>query len=118
MKYIYDFAVFEKKFSTNIKDELQDHFCEFYYRKLDGEKRHAYGTLKEDFIKHYWEPSDDEDANKPSDEYVVYWDIERKNFRQFSPDAFIELVKTYDTLEDFIKDNHKLEPKVRKALKH
>lgn len=116
MKYIDDLAVFEKKFNTNIKKELQDHICEFYYRKLSGEKRHAYGTLMEDVIKYYWEPSDDEDAHKPSDEYVVYWDIEKKNFRQFSPDAFLELVKSYDTLDDFIKDNPKLEKKVKKAL--
>lgn len=113
MKYIDSYAVFENKHNANIKEELESGYCEFYYRKQDGSKRHAWGTLKHEFLKKVWKPS--KDTSKVSDGFIVYWDIKRKNFRQFHKDLFIGLEMKWDTLNEFIEANPKLKKRVEKA---
>lgn len=113
MKYIKTYAIFESEHKADIEEALKTGYCEFYYYKNDGSKRHAYGTLKEAFLKTVWEPSDKE--KEKSTGYIAYWDIERKEFRMFHKDMFISLEDKEDTLKEFLEKYPKLEKKVKKA---
>lgn len=48
---------------------------------------------------------------------IVYWDIVRKNFRQFEKDSFIKLENVEDSLSDFIEKYPDLEDNVKLAKK-
>lgn len=105
--------ILEKNTSKSIVDALEHNYCEFYYKKINGEKRHAFGTLKPKFLETVWEPS--EEKYETSDDYIVYWDIQRKAFRQFAPENFIKFVNKIELLKDFIKEYPKLEKKIKRA---
>lgn len=114
MKYLDSYAVFEHKHDVNIIEELESGYCEFYYRKSDGSKRHAFGTLKQGFLKKVWEPKDD-DSKDMTTGMVTYWDISKKAFRSFHKDSFIGLELKKDTLKEFLEKFPELEKKVKKA---
>ena len=117
MEVIKSFAIFEKLLhkEKSMKDALGNNFCVFQYIKKGGEKRRAYGTLKEDFISKRWQPtgkpSPSTDALKLKG-YIQYWDIERNNFRQFTMDDGVELIAEYPTAEEMGEEY----PKLRKNL--
>lgn len=116
MRYIDSYNIFESKHNSDIVDALQNGYCEFYYRKQNGKKRHAFGTLVPEFLDIVWTPSEDGEE-KDNPDYVVYWDIARKNFRQFEKDSFIKLENVEDSLSDFIEKYPDLEDKVKLAKK-
>ena len=57
---------------------MQSKICKFYFQKVDGSIREAYGTLKEDLI-----PSTKGDDRKRNDTVQVYFDTERGDWRCF-----------------------------------
>lgn len=117
MSIIKSFAIFEKLLhkEKTIRTALDNNFCVFKYIKKGGEKRRAYGTLKEDFVSKRWKPSGNPspstDALKLKG-YIQYWDIERNNFRQFTMDDGVELIAEYPTAEEMGEEY----PKLRKKL--
>ncbi len=116
MKYIEEYSVFESKKSKDIQKELEDNYCEFYYRKENEEKRHAFGTLKPEFLEKVWSPSPN--GEHKGTEFVVYWDIEKKGFRQFNRYSFIKLEYSTENLSDFLEKYPKLEKYVKVAKKN
>lgn len=114
---IESYAVFEKMLhkEKSIRKALDSNFCVFQYIKKDGEKRKAFGTLKSDFISKYWKPSGEESPSIDAlrlQGYIQYWDIERKNFRQFTMDEGVELIAEYETAEEMAEEY----PELRKNL--
>jgi hypothetical protein len=57
----------------------------FYYEKLSGEIRTAWGTLKEDLI-----PATSGDNRKKNDSVQVYYDNEKQSYRCFK---IVNLIK-------------------------
>lgn len=117
MKIIESFAVFEKLLhkEKSIRKALDSNFCVFQYIKKDGEKRKAFGTLKSDFISKWWKPSGEESPSIDAlrlQGYIQYWDIERKNFRQFTMDEGVHLLEEYETAEEMAEEY----PELRKNL--
>jgi len=117
MKIIESFAVFEKLLhkEKSIRKALDSNFCVFQYIKKDGEKRKAFGTLKSDFISKWWKPSGEESPSIDAlrlQGYIQYWDIERKNFRQFTMDEGVHLLEEYATAEEMAEKY----PELRKKL--
>ena len=116
MKYIKSYAIFEKLHEVDIVDELKNNFCEFYYYKNNGSKRHAYGTLRRDFLKRVWRPSSRKKGNRAwTERYIAYWDLEKKGFRMLKRDAFINLEDKEDSLKYFLKNHPQLKMNVKKA---
>lgn len=70
--------------------EMCSRVVEFYYKKKDGSRRQAFGTLQPDviipLISH-------ESARDPKPDLVTYYDTEAKAFRSFKKVNFIEYVK-------------------------
>ena len=117
METIKSFAIFEKMLhkEKSIRKALDANFCVFQYIKKNGEKRKAFGTLNRDFVSKRWKPSG---ISSPSIDalqsmgYIQYWDIERKNFRQFNMDDGVDLITEYSTAEEMAEDY----PFLRKKL--
>lgn len=51
----------------------------FYFRKVDGSMREAYGTLRSDLIP----PTVGEDTRRKNDTVQVYFDTEKREWRCF-----------------------------------
>ena len=115
MRYIDSYAIFESKAVTlkYIKKSLEDNFCAFMYRKKNGDKRYAFGTLRYDFIKKRWSPSPN-GTKKKSPFTLVYWDLARKNFRQFRIGSFIKMIDKDPDLETFAGRHKEIYHKVRR----
>ena len=69
-----------KKAWCNVKLKAAMHagVVKFYFQKVDGTKREAYGTLKESLM-----PATKGTGRKPSDTVQVYYDTEKQEFRCF-----------------------------------
>ena len=65
---------------TNLKLKMQLHqrIVKFYFQKVDGSIREAWGTLKDDLI-----PATTGTDRKRSDTVQVYFDTEKQEFRCF-----------------------------------
>lgn len=62
---------------------------EFYYKKKDGSRRQAFGTLQHDvIIAHVKSDS----MREPNLDLVTYFDTEAQSFRSFKKVNFIEYV--------------------------
>ena len=53
--------------------------CKFYFQKVDGTIREAYGTLKQDLIP----ATSGDDNRKKNDTVQVYFDTEKQEYRCF-----------------------------------
>lgn len=109
--HVYSYSVFESRQIKNIISALKNNYCEFYYKKQNGKTRHAFGTLKPEFLKEVWEPS--EVKTNDDNDNIVYWDIVKKNFRQFDVSDFIELTHTESNIKDFEEKYPELEKKLK-----
>ena len=69
-----------KKAWANVKlvKVMQSRICKFYFQKVDGSIREAYGTLKSDLI-----PATSGDNRKKNDTVQVYFDTEKSEWRCF-----------------------------------
>lgn len=113
--YIDSYDIFEAKSVTlkYIKKSLDENFCVFMYRKKNGEKRYAYGTRRRDFIKKRWKPSPN-GTRKLSPFTIVYWDLGKKNFRQFRTGSFLKMVDKNPDIEKFANDHKEIYHKLRR----
>lgn len=71
-----------------LEEAMQKGIVKFFYQKLDGTTRTAWGTLKPDLLP---EPMG-MDAKKKNDSVMVYYDQEKASFRCFKIANFIKMV--------------------------
>ena len=74
------FAECLKKAWTNFKlvEKMRTGIVKFYFQKVDGSIREAYGTLRADLI-----PETKGDDRKRSDTVQTYFDTEKQEYRCF-----------------------------------
>ena len=72
----------------NIKLKMQMYMgiVKFYYQKVDGTLREAYGTLRGDLL-----PKHEETNRKKNDTVSVYYDSERESWRCFKKANLISI---------------------------
>lgn len=64
--------------NIKLKAAMKQRIVKFYFKKVDGSVREAYGTLKENLI-----PATSGDNRKKNDTVQVYFDTERQEYRCF-----------------------------------
>lgn len=62
--------------NMKLKAAMKQRIVKFYFTKVDGSVREAYGTLKENLI-----PTTSGDNRKKNDTVQVYFDTERQEYR-------------------------------------
>lgn len=62
--------------NMKLKAAMKQKIVKFYFKKVDGSIREAYGTLKENLI-----PATSGDNRKKNDTVQVYFDTERQEYR-------------------------------------
>lgn len=62
--------------NMKLKAAMKQRIVKFYFTKVDGSVREAYGTLKENLI-----PATSGDNRKKNDTVQVYFDTERQKYR-------------------------------------
>lgn len=62
--------------NMKLKAAMKQRIVKFYFKKVDGSVREAYGTLKENLI-----PATNGDNRKKNDTVQVYFDTERQEYR-------------------------------------
>lgn len=62
--------------NMKLKAAMKQRIVKFYFKKVDGSVREAYGTLKENLI-----PATSGDNRKKNDTVQVYFDTERQEYR-------------------------------------
>lgn len=68
-----------------LKERMQTGIVEFSYKKVStGEVRAAKGTLCSKYFSY-----ESKGGRKPSDDVIVYWDMDRAGFRCFRKEQFI-----------------------------
>lgn len=74
---------------ANIKlvKQMSSKIVKFYFRKVDGSIREAYGTLKADLL-----PETKGTERKKSDTLQVYFDTERSEYRSFKKANLIKFI--------------------------
>ena len=65
--------------NIKLKSRMNDGIVKFYFRKVDGSIREAYGTLCEKLMP----AREGESKRKPNDTVQVYFDTEKLEFRCF-----------------------------------
>ena len=64
--------------NMKLKAAMRSGIVKFYFRKVDGTLREAYGTLKAELL-----PKTEGTGRKPGDTVQVYYDIEKQAYRCF-----------------------------------
>lgn len=72
--------------NMKLKAALTQRIVKFYYQKVDGSLREAYGTLKENLI-----PATSDDNRKRNDTVQVYFDTEKQEYRCFKKANLIKM---------------------------
>lgn len=65
--------------NIKLKASMKERIVKFYFQKVDGSIREAYGTLKESLLP----PTSGADSRKKSDTVQVYFDTEKSEYRSF-----------------------------------
>ena len=73
--------------NIKLRAALNKRICKFYFQKVDGSLREAYGTLKAELI-----PQTKGDERKRNDTVQVYFDTEKQEYRCFKKANLIKLV--------------------------
>lgn len=80
----------EKTFKTTDLSEfsnmLREGIVEFEFIKKDGSVRQAKGTLQAEYLP---APKTDGTSRKPSDNVMVYFDMDKQSFRSFVKESFV-----------------------------
>lgn len=63
----------------NLVRRMHTEVVRFYFRKVDGTLREAWGTLRSDLVP----PTKDNDTRKKNDTVQVYFDTEKNEWRCF-----------------------------------
>lgn len=64
--------------NMKLKAAMKNRIVKFYFKKVDGSVREAYGTLKESLM-----PATSGENRKKNDTIQVYYDTERQEYRCF-----------------------------------
>ncbi len=64
--------------NVKLRTAMKTRIVKFYFRKVDGTTREAYGTLLETLM-----PETKGTGRKPSDTLQTYYDTERQEYRSF-----------------------------------
>ena len=64
--------------NMKLKAAMKNRIVKFYFKKVDGSVREAYGTLKENLM-----PATSGENRKKNDTIQVYYDTERQEYRCF-----------------------------------
>lgn len=64
--------------NIKLKAQMKKRICKFYFQKVDGSLREAFGTLSEGVI-----PQTQSNGRKMNDTCQVYYDTERESWRCF-----------------------------------
>lgn len=64
--------------NIKLKAAMKQRIVKFYFKKVDGSVREAYGTLKENLI-----PATSGDNRKKNDTVAIYFDTEKQSWRSF-----------------------------------
>lgn len=67
---------------------MMSRIVKFYFQKVDGSVREAYGTLKADML-----PATGESGRKPNPTVQVYFDTERQAFRCYKKANLLSIAK-------------------------
>lgn len=75
---------------TNIKlkARMKEGIVKFYFQKVDGSVREAYGTLKESLLP----PTNGTDNRKKNDTVQTYYDTEKEAWRCFKVANLVKIV--------------------------
>ena len=74
--------------NAKLKNELHKRIVHFYFQKVDGSLREAWGTLAEDKL-----PQTQGTGRKPSDNVQVYFDTEKEEWRCFKKINLVKIIK-------------------------
>lgn len=72
--------------NIKLKAAMKQRIVKFYFQKVDGSIREAYGTLKENLI-----PATSGDNRKRNDTVQVYFDTEKQEYRCFKKANLISI---------------------------
>lgn len=64
--------------NMKLKAAMKQRIVKFYFKKVDGSVREAYGTLKENLI-----PATSGESRKKNDTVAIYFDTEKQSWRSF-----------------------------------
>lgn len=64
--------------NMKLKAAMKQRIVKFYFKKVDGSVREAYGTLKENLI-----PATSGESRKKNDTIQVYYDTEKQSWRSY-----------------------------------
>ena len=73
--------------NMKLKAAMKQRIVKFYFQKVDGSIREAYGTLKESLLP----PIKGTDSRKKSDTLQVYFDTEKQAYRSFKVANLIKI---------------------------
>ena len=73
--------------NMKLKLQMKSKIVKFYFQKVDGSIREAYGTLKDSLLP----DSKGTDSRKKSDTVQTYFDTERGEFRCFKKANLIKI---------------------------
>lgn len=79
----------KKSVLSKLRRLLKSGVVEFNYKKKDGSKRHAKGTIKTSLLPEV--DRDDERLKMTNDECFYYYDLTREDWRCFLKDNFIDI---------------------------
>ena len=70
-----------------LKSAMKRRIVEFHFRKVNGEIRQAFGTLKSELL-----PKTQGTGRRPADTVQVYYDTEKQEYRSFKRCNLISMV--------------------------
>lgn len=73
--------------NAKLKFQMKTRICKFYFQKVDGSIREAYGTLDE----HLMPTTTGADKRAKNDTVQVYFDTERNEFRCFKKANLVKI---------------------------
>lgn len=73
--------------NMKLKASMKERIVKFYFQKVDGSIREAYGTLKESLLP----PIKGTESRKKSDTLQVYFDTEKQSYRSFKVANLIKI---------------------------
>ena len=68
--------------NCKLKIRMYSQVIEFFYQKINGEVRQAFGTLQARYLQPAKE-NGTKSNRKQNETCLLYWDVEKKEFRQF-----------------------------------
>jgi len=75
--------------NIKLRAAMQQRICKFYFLKVDGSVREAYGTLKETLIPSH---SDGQSSRRKNDTVQTFFDTEKSEWRCFKKANLMQVV--------------------------